>query len=61
MAALYFANAYPNAKIVSVEPESNNYNVLVNNTESYGNIHTIQSGIWNKSTYLKVKDIGLGD
>ncbi len=61
MAALYFANSYPNAKIVSVEPESNNYHMLVNNTESYGNIHTIQSGIWNKSTYLKVKDIGLGN
>ena len=61
LAALYFANAYPDAKIVSVEPESNNYNMLVDNTRAYDNIYPIQSGLWNKSTYLKVKNIGLGD
>ena len=61
LAALYFANVYPDAKIVSVEPESDNYNLLVENTRAYDNIHTIQSGIWNKSAYLKVKDVGLGN
>ena len=61
LAALYFANVYPDAKIVSVEPESDNYNMLVDNTRAYDNICLIQSGLWNKSTYLKVKDIGLGD
>ena len=61
LAALYFANLYPDAKIVSVEPESDNYNLLVENTRAYGNIDTIQSGIWNKSAYLKVKDVGLGN
>ena len=61
LAALYFANVYPDAKIVSVEPESDNYNMLIDNTRAYDNIHPIQSGLWNKSTYLKVKNIGLGD
>ena len=61
LGALYFANVYPDAKIVSVEPESDNYNMLIDNTRAYDNIYPIQSGLWNKSTYLKVKDIGLGD
>ena len=61
LAALYFANVYPDAKIVSVEPESDNYNMLIDNTRAYDNIHPIQSGLWNKSTYLKVKNIGLDD
>ena len=61
LAALYFANVYPDAKIVSVEPESDNYNMLVDNTRAYDNIYPIQSGLWNKSTYLKVKNIGLDD
>ena len=61
LGALYFANVYPDAKIVSVEPESDNYNMLIDNTRAYDNIHPIQSGLWNKSTYLKVKNIGLGD
>ena len=61
LGALYFANVYPDAKIVSVEPESDNYNMLIDNTSAYDNIYPIQSGLWNKSTYLKVKDIGLGD
>ena len=61
LAALYFANVYPNAKIVSVEPESGNYNMLIDNTRAYDNIHPIQSGLWNKSTYLKVRNIGLGN
>ena len=61
LGALYFANVYPDAKIVSVEPESDNYTMLVENTKAYDNIHAIQSGIWNKSTYLKIKDTGLGN
>ena len=60
LAAIYFANRFPNATIVSIEPEAENYELLQYNTRGYKNIHPVKSGIWNKDTFLKVKDIGIG-
>ncbi len=59
-ASVFFANKFPKAKIIAVEPEESNFQILKENTASYQNIELIKSGIWNKDTYLKVKDIGLG-
>jgi FkbM family methyltransferase len=61
LAAIYFANKFPKATIVSIEPESSNFTLLKENTERYPNIHPIQSGLWSISTLLRVKDIGLGN
>lgn len=61
LAAIYFANQFPNAKIVSVEPELENFNLLRFNTKNYPNISPIQSGIWKSSTFLKVRNLGLGN
>lgn len=61
LAAVYFANKFPKATIVSIEPESKNFNLLKENTSAYKTIHPIQSGIWNKTTFLKVRNIGLGN
>jgi FkbM family methyltransferase len=61
LAAIYFANKFPNATIVSIEPESENFNLLKANTNKYNTIHPLKSGIWSTSTFLKVKNIGLGN
>jgi len=61
MAAVYFANKYPNAAIVSVEPETSNYNLLVENTKRYPQIRPLKSGIWGHSSILRVKDLGYGN
>lgn len=61
LAAIYFANKFPQATIVSIEPELENFNLLKENTREYKTIHPIQSGIWNNTTFLKVKNIGLGN
>ena len=60
LTAAYFATKYPEATIVSLEPDKDNFSVLEQNTFSYKNVIPIQGGIWNTSTYLLVKDIGLG-
>ena len=52
--AVHFANRFPNSKIISVEPESENYNLLVKNTEHYKNVIPVKAGVWNKSTSLKI-------
>jgi FkbM family methyltransferase len=59
-ASIFFANTYPNAKIVAIEPERTNFEVLKYNTKSYEQVEIIKSGLWHKNTHLKVKDIGLG-
>ncbi|HEY7772510.1 MAG TPA: FkbM family methyltransferase, partial [Marinagarivorans sp.] len=38
LAAIYFANQYPNAKIIAIEPEKGNFDQLTANTKPYPNI-----------------------
>lgn len=61
LAAIYFANKFPNATIVSIEPESGNFKLLTENTKPYPNVKPIQSGIWSSSTFLRIRDLGLGN
>lgn len=51
---LYFANKYPEARIIAVEPEKSNLAILKKNTYSYPNINIIRCGIWNKRAFLKI-------
>lgn len=53
-ATLYFANKYPEARIIAVEPEKSNLAILKKNTYSYPNINIIRFGIWNKRAFLKI-------
>ncbi|WP_246027983.1 protein arginine N-methyltransferase [Paenibacillus xylaniclasticus] len=59
-ASLWFANAYPDARIVAIEPEQSNYDMIRYNTRPYEQIKVIQSGLWHTDTYLTIKDVGLG-
>ncbi len=59
-AAVYFANKYPDAQIYSVEPEADNFKLLQYNTAFYGNVHLIQSALWDKETFIRVEDRGFG-
>jgi FkbM family methyltransferase len=61
MAAIYFANKYKNAKIIAIEPESENYELLKKNTENYTNITVIQAALWDTSGEISLFDMGLGD
>jgi len=60
LAAVYFKNRFSNSKIISIEPEKSNFDLLYENTKNYENIHLLQRGIWNKDTNLKIENIGLG-
>jgi FkbM family methyltransferase len=61
LTAAYFASKYFKATILSVEPDKNNFEVLLQNTSPYKNIVPLNAGIWNRSTYLLAKDLGLGN
>jgi len=60
LASIYFANKYPNAKIIAIEPEESNFSILKRNTALYSNIISIQSALWDKNEEINLIDPGLG-
>lgn len=55
-ASVFFAQKYPEAEILSVEPDSSNFKMIQRNIKSYQNIKALQSAIWGSSTHLKIKN-----
>jgi FkbM family methyltransferase len=53
-ASVYFSLHFPNAKIVAIEPEKNNFELLKKNVEPCKNIQCIQAGIWDKNEKLSL-------
>jgi FkbM family methyltransferase len=60
LTSVFLYNKYPNAKIIAVEPESSNFELLKNNTAHYKNIECVKKGIWHSSVHLEVLDNGHG-
>lgn len=58
---LFFANIYPDAQVYSIEPEKTNFKFLRFNTIFYDNIHAINSAIWDKETFARLKSTELGE
>ncbi len=54
LASVFFANRYPQATIISLEPNESNFEMLVRNSTGYPNIHPIKAGLWSHSTALKI-------
>ena len=61
LAAVYFKNRFPNAKVIAVEPEKENFELMVKNLEQYPDVHCLRSGVWGKDANLVVEDIGNGN
>tara|TARA_R110001599_G_C12253726_1_gene659852 strand:- start:1108 stop:1854 length:747 start_codon:yes stop_codon:yes gene_type:complete len=60
LASIYFSNKYPNAQIISIEPEESNFQLLKSNTASYKNIIPIQAALWSENGKVNLLDPGLG-
>jgi FkbM family methyltransferase len=54
--AIIIKNKYPEATIVCVEPDAENFEILKQNVSLYSNIYCENCGIWDKDTKLKVYD-----
>lgn len=61
LATLYLKMKYPDAKIVAIEPEPANFDLLVRNTKGLRDVVCLQNGIWNKSCRLQIIDNGDGN
>ena len=55
---IFFANKFPEATIIAVEPHPSNFALLKENTVNYQNIELINSGIWNRNAFLKIRNAG---
>ncbi|PLW68660.1 FkbM family methyltransferase [Pseudohalioglobus lutimaris] len=60
LASIFFANKYPGAKIIAIEPEESNFILLRENTANYPNIHPLQAALWNTNEKISLVDPGLG-
>ena len=62
LAAVYFARLFPEAKIIGIEPDENNYQLAVKNTKALPQVKLIKAGLWSKVCMLKTKfDSALGE
>jgi FkbM family methyltransferase len=60
LASIYFANKFPDARIIAVEPEASNFALLVANVAPYPNIVPVQAALWNTNEKVDVFDPGNG-
>jgi len=56
LASVYFAQRWPRAKIIAIEPDGSNFRVLQRNIQPFPNIVPIQSGVWSRDTRLKIEN-----
>jgi FkbM family methyltransferase len=54
--AVYFANIFPDARIITLEPDSDNYYHLLKNVRSYPNIASLHAAIWDKEDFVILSD-----
>jgi len=57
-ASVYFANRFPNARILAVEPDPSNVEILRRNVAPYRNVEVIEGAVWYESTTLSLDDQG---
>jgi FkbM family methyltransferase len=54
LASLYFTHRFPKAKILALEVDQANYDLLVSNTKAYPNITCLKTALWSKRAQLNI-------
>lgn len=60
LTSVFFANKYPDATIIAIEPDADNFKCMQHNVAFYSQIKPLNSAIWSNSAYLHVVDHGRG-
>lgn len=61
LASLWLAYKFPLARIVAVEPDTDNFNLLRKNLQPLGNrIRTLHGGVWNRGGHLVITNPDAG-
>lgn len=59
-ASAFFAVKYPSAKIIAIEPEVANFNLLKQNTSAFPNVTALNAALWPTSGEVNLLDPGVG-
>lgn len=59
--AVYFANRFPEAKIICLEPDDANFELLQKNTEKYANITIVKKALWYANAPISIVNPEAGD
>lgn len=60
LATIYMKNLFPNARVFAIEPETDNFNMLIKNTGRYNNVTTIRKALSEDNRGLYLVDTGRG-
>jgi len=57
LSVLHFAHEFPEAQIIAIEPDDDNFKLLRKNTRYFGNrITPLKGGVWNASGKLSIRN-----
>lgn len=56
LSAIFFANRYPDALILAIEPEDSNFQLLQRNTAPYSQIKALKAALWQKKQQICLID-----
>jgi FkbM family methyltransferase len=60
LASLFFAQCFPSAKVLAIEPEKSNFAQLCRNVAPYSNIIPMNVALWKEDIPLRIVDPGFG-
>ena len=61
LTSIFLANKFPDAAIITIEPDNKNFKLLTDNTSPYKTITPLNKGIWTHTALLNVIDTGGGE
>ncbi len=54
--SIVMKNRFPNAKVICIEPDKNNFETLNKNLSGYSNVETLRAGLWSSNTKIEIVD-----
>lgn len=61
ISSIFFLKKFKDLKIISIEPENSNFNILKENLSFYRNVNLVKSALWNKKTNLLISNLDYAD
>ena len=56
LCTIYFKSRYPEARIVCVEPDAENFELLKMNVANLSDVTTVKGGLWNAKMKMRISD-----
>lgn len=61
LASLFFLTRWLNVRIIALEPEAQNFDLMIKNLKGYPQVICLQKGLWDSDCFLEVVDNGWGE